>query len=226
MNIFKKTIAVSSALLIVGGAATVSFAGLLSSGSASAQISGNELIFMTTTKFGVAPLNLNWGPGTTQSGPGCSVFLSHASEILSVAQSDETSTVLVGSAVGVGKVKFKPLAIAKQIDTGTAPLKSFLAVGKPFNVQLSYFHSVGVNPIDCSKPDMIINLMQVTALNDSLQVDEGGGGNESLTLNYGLESVRTASFSQGNVWSWDNNGYCFDAVKNLACNAAALPILP
>jgi Type VI secretion system effector, Hcp len=222
--VLKKSIAVASAVVIVGVAAVVGVAQLTSSRPASAQIGTSETIYMTTTQYGTNTI-LNWGPGTTLGGNGCSTILSHASQVQSV-QGGMQQTLSIGGATGgagAGKVAFSPLVISKLIDAGSTPFERALAAGVPFNVQLYFFHPQGSAGIDCTKPDMKINLVLAAGSGENFQV--AGGGSETITLQFGLEAVRTASVNSVGTWSWDaNGGFCWDRVKNISCSAASVPL--
>ena len=224
MSVLKRSAAIGSSFIIVGVTATIGFASLTSSKSVDAQIGSSTMIFMTTTAYNTNT-NLNWGPGTTLNGPNCSTVLSHASEIQSVTGGIRQTFNLGATTggTGAGKVTYDSMQIVKSIDSGTTPLDTYMAQGKPFNVQLYFFHPNGALPIDCSKPDMKINLVLVGGSLDGLQIS--GGGTETINLQFGLEAIRTSTISSGGVWSWDSNiGFCWDRVKNIACSALSVPL--
>ena len=117
---------------------------------------------------------------------------------------------------------FNPFVISKRIDTGTAPFERALASGTPFNVQLYSFHVTGDSEtINCNQPDMKINLVLAAGPNENFQVP---AGNETITLQYGLEALRTATTDGAGVTTWDDNGgFCWNRERNVSCNALSPP---
>jgi hypothetical protein len=221
----KKSIAAVSIVTIVGVIAAVGLSGGVTSHPAGAQINDNEQIYMTTTAYSTNAA-LTWGPGTTLSGNGCSTVLAHASPVEAVTRGLHQTLAIgsTGTGSAAGKVSFLPIQISKLVDSATVPFDKALSVGQAFNVQLWFFHPIGAPGIDCTKPDMKITLVGVAGQDDNISIESGGGGQEQITLQYGLQALRTASVNSAAVWSWDTNGgYCWDRVKNIACNAASPP---
>jgi type VI protein secretion system component Hcp len=222
MNRLKKTVLIVTSSALVASLGVVGIAALVATSPVSAQITDNEQIFMTTTQYGTNT-NLAWWPAAQVSGAGCATVLAHATEVNSVSGGmQQTLSIGSTSGAGAGKVSFNPFVITKKIDTGSAPFEKALATGTPFNVQLYFFHVVGdTQTFNCAQPDMRINLVLAAGSNESIQVPSG---NETITLQYGLEALRTATPNSDGVNVWDaNGGFCWNRVKNISCSAIVPP---
>jgi hypothetical protein len=183
---------------------------------ASGTMTANTQIFLTVDAYGTTN-DLNWGQSVA-SGPNCTNVLGlHPIAISSVT----------GGAQGSGNLRFDPLVIKKSIDSATGPFTQIVGSGKAVNAHL-YFFPVGGGAFDCTKLEMQIDLLGVTADHDAVEVPTAGVSSaETLTLNYRLEALRTASPGINGVYAWDTTGgFCWDTLKNAACNPASVPLVP
>ena len=219
MRVTRRLALMVSAGVLVVALLAAGVTALRSSTPASATITDSESIYMVVSSYGNLSQPLAWGPGASLDSPvNCTGILDHAIPVQTMT-GGMRQTLSFGGATGAaaGKPSYSPVTITKSFDTSTTQLEKALATGTLINAQF-YFFNPNDSPIDCSHPDMLITLVGVGVASESYSIP----GTESIQLQYGLEAQRTAT-QVGQTNQWDKGGFCWNVVKNAACNVASPP---